>query len=277
MATDGNDPSNGPLAPDASSLSFLPLIDALRREGRLDDAHRYALRGLEQHPHLAAAHDAYAKVLSDLGHDAKAYDEWQFALRLDPAHQASLRGLGFLAYRRRDLSSAQSHLSQALRGNPSDEGLAAALRRVREELRGKPVAPAPVPDGHRPAAVAKTNAPSLFAAVLGDGDRTALLLDRDGLVMAGTYVDGSGRDVAEEIGAHLGGLADEATRALAHLGLGEWESLVVEAQHATVALSPAQEGAVIMVAAARDTQVGLVRRLLGQARQRAAAWLGAAA
>ena len=33
----------------------------------------------------------------------------------------------------------------------------------------------------------------------------------------------------------------------------------------------------VMVAAARDTQVGLVRRLLGQARQRATAWMGAVA
>jgi predicted regulator of Ras-like GTPase activity (Roadblock/LC7/MglB family) len=117
---------------------------------------------------------------------------------------------------------------------------------------------------------------SLFASVLGDGDRIALLLDRDGLVLAGAYVDGTGRDVAEEIGAHLGGLAEEATRALSQLGLGAWESLVVEAQHATVALAPGPEGAVVMVAAARDTQVGLVRRLLGQARKQAAAWMGAA-
>jgi predicted regulator of Ras-like GTPase activity (Roadblock/LC7/MglB family) len=113
--------------------------------------------------------------------------------------------------------------------------------------------------------------------VLGEGDRTALLLDRDGLVLAGSYVDGAGRDVAEEIGAHLGGLAEEATRALAQLGLGQWESLVVEAQHATVALTPGPEGAIIMVAAARETPVGLVRRLLGQARQRATTWMGAAA
>jgi predicted regulator of Ras-like GTPase activity (Roadblock/LC7/MglB family) len=266
------------VARDAGSLSFLPLIDALRREGQLDDAHRYALRGLEEHPHLAAAHDALAKVLSDQGRDAQAYDEWQFALRLDPTHLPSLRGLGFLAYRRRDLAGAERLLSQALRGNQADEGLAAALRRVREELRGtapnRPTAPVERQPAPARREIGATSAHTLFAPVLGDGDRTALLLDRDGLVLAGTYVDGSGRDVAEEIGAHLGGLADEATRALAQLGLGAWESLVVEAQHATVALAPAPEGAVVMVAAARDTQVGLVRRLLGQARQRAAGWMG---
>lgn len=272
------------IARDPDSLAFMPLAEALRRQGRLDEARRYALRGLERHPHLAGAHDALARVLADLGNDGQALDEWEFALRLDPTHQASLRGLGFLAYRRRDLATAERLLSRAMHTNPADDGLATALRRVRSELRDASREPVPdVPAGHNGAKPHRHRSSSantsreLFAALLGDGDRTALLLDRDGLVMAGTYVDASGREVADEVGAHLGGLADEATRALQQLGLGAWTSLMVEAQHATVALAPALEGAVVMVAAARDTQVGLVRRLLTQARQRATAWMGAAA
>lgn len=272
------------IARDPDSLAFMPLADALRRQGRLDEARRYALRGLERHPHLAGAHDALARVLADLGDDGQALDEWEFALRLDPTHRASLRGLGFLAYRRRDLAAAERLLSRAMQTNPADDGLATALRRVRSELRDASRAPVPhAPAGnngvkpHRHRSSSADAARELFAALLGDGDRTALLLDRDGLVMAGTYVDASGREVADEVGAHLGGLADEATRALRQLGLGGWTSLMVEAQHATVAMAPALEGAVVMVAAARDTQVGLVRRLLTQARQRATAWMGAAA
>jgi predicted regulator of Ras-like GTPase activity (Roadblock/LC7/MglB family) len=269
------------LARDAMSLAFIPLVDALRRQGRLEEARRYALRGLERHPHHAGAHDALARVLADFGEEGQAHDEWSFALRLDPANQPSLRGLGFLAYKRRDLAGAEQFLSRALHANPADDGLATALRRVRMELRGIRGAATheDVHDkGHLAAArTAATDARQLFASMLGDGDRTALLLDRDGLVLAGTYVDGSGRDVADEIGAHLGGLAEEAARALKQLGLGRWDSLVVEAQHATVALSPGLEGAVVMVAAARDTQVGLVRRLLAQARQRATSWMGVAA
>lgn len=272
------------IARDPDSPAFMPLADALRRQGRLDEARRYALRGLERHPHLAGAHDALARVLADLGDDGQALDEWEFALRLDPSHQAALRGLGFLAYRRRDLAAAERLLSRAMHANPADDGLATALRRVRAELRDAPRGPVPdAPAGNNGVKAPRHRSSSadaareLFAALLGDGDRTALLLDRDGLVMAGTYVDGSGREVADEVGAHLGGLADEATRALRQLGLGGWTSLMVEAQHATVALAPALEGAVVMVAAARDTQVGLVRRLLTQARQRATAWMGAAA
>jgi predicted regulator of Ras-like GTPase activity (Roadblock/LC7/MglB family) len=270
------------LARDRESLVFISLVDALRRMRRFDEARRYALQGLERHPHLAGAHDALGRVMADLGDDTQARDEWEFALRLDPSHHASLRGLGFLAYKRRDLAGAEQYLARALHANPADDGLASALRRVRLELR---VAPEKAPESEvkasRPPSPARQSAADearhLFAALLGDGDRTALLLDRDGLVLAGTYVDGSGREVADEIGAHLSGLADEAGRALKHLGLGRWESLLVESQHATVALAPGLEGAVVLVAAARDTQVGLVRRLLTQARQKAATWMGRAA
>jgi predicted regulator of Ras-like GTPase activity (Roadblock/LC7/MglB family) len=266
------------LARDRSSLVFISLVDALRRMRRLDEARRYALEGLERHPHLPGAHDALARVMADLGDDTMARDEWDFALRLDPSHQASLRGLGFLAYKRRDLASAEQYLARALHANPGDDGLASALRRVRSALRvsDQPTDPSP-PRSERARTSAADESRQLFAPLLGEGDRTALLLDRDGLVLAGTYVDGTGREVADEIGAHLSGLADEASRALKHLGLGRWESLLVESQHATVALAPGLEGAVVLVAAARDTQVGLVRRLLSQARQKAAAWLGKAA
>ena len=97
---------NAELARDRSSLVFISLVDALRRLRRFDEARRYAVVGLEYHPHLPAAHDALARVMADLGEDIQARDEWDFALRLDPAHQASLRGLGFLAYKRRDLAAA---------------------------------------------------------------------------------------------------------------------------------------------------------------------------
>ena len=269
------------LARDRTSLVFVSLVDALRRLRQFDEARRYALQGLERHPHFAGAHDALARVMADLGDDVQARDEWEFALRLDPSHQASLRGLGFLAYKRRDLASAEQLLARALHANPGDDALAGALRRVRSELRIG-VSPPEVESSNgkadtRGSRAAADDAHQLFAPLLGDGDRTALLLDRDGLVLAGTYVDGSGRDVADEIGAHLSGLADEAHRALKHLGLGRWESLLVESQHATVALAPGVEGAVVLVAAARDTQVGLVRRLLAQARQKAAAWMRRAA
>ena len=126
------------LARDRDSLVVISLVDALRRMRRFDEARRYAVQGLERHPHLASAHDALGRVMADLGDDTQARDEWDFALRLDPSHHASLRGLGFLAYKRRDLAGAEQYLARALHANPADDGLASALRRVRVELRGSP-------------------------------------------------------------------------------------------------------------------------------------------
>jgi predicted regulator of Ras-like GTPase activity (Roadblock/LC7/MglB family) len=267
------------LVRDPASLAFIRLAEALRQGGRLDDARAVVLRGLERHPHVADAHDVLARIHTDTGDLERAGDEWEIALRLEPGHAASLKGLGFLAYRRNDLAAAEKRLREALACDTGDEGVATALRHVRQTLRAANQGPPTrgEPNGrrgeYRPSSGAKAR--ELFAPMLGDGDRTALLIDRDGLVLAGAYVNVRGRDVGDEIGAELSGVGDEAARALDQLGLGDWSALLVEAQHATVALAPANDGAIVLVAAARDTQVGFVRRLLTQARAHAIEWLGA--
>src|SRR5215211_1642825 len=74
------------LARDPSSLVFMPLADALRRAGQVDVALRVALRGLDRHPYIADAHDVLARIHADRGDLDRAADEWEMALRLDPAH-----------------------------------------------------------------------------------------------------------------------------------------------------------------------------------------------
>jgi predicted regulator of Ras-like GTPase activity (Roadblock/LC7/MglB family) len=272
------------LARDPHSLSFLPLAEALRRKRQHGEALAVALRGLERHPYLPDAHDLLARIAADSGDGQRARDEWETVLRLEPRHVPALKGLGFLAFRAGDLPSAQRLLRSALEADPGDAGARAALERIARSRRRPARTPAavamtaavPQPGFAGPPLPAARQARELFAPLLGDGDRTALLLDRDGLVLAGAYVDEDGRDASDDIGAELSGVSDEATRALDNLGLGAWESILVEAQHATVALAPVQDGTMILVAAARDTSIGLVRRLQARARQRAGAWLGAA-
>jgi predicted regulator of Ras-like GTPase activity (Roadblock/LC7/MglB family) len=269
------------LARNPRSLAFLRLAEALRRRRQPDEALAVTLRGLERHPYLPDAHDMLARLCADAGDDLRARDEWETALRLEPRHAASMKGLGFLSYRAGDLGTAEHLLRAALDADPGDEGARVALDRVVQVAQSPATAngrrePAPVPEATPDAtSPAAQGARELFASLLGDGDRTALLLDDDGLVLAGAYVDGAGRDAADEIGAELSGISDEATRALDNLGLGRWESILVEARFATVALAPACGGATVLVAAARDTSVGLVRRLLAHARDRATGWLGA--
>jgi predicted regulator of Ras-like GTPase activity (Roadblock/LC7/MglB family) len=98
-------------------------------------------------------------------------------------------------------------------------------------------------------------------------------LDKDGFVLAGMYVGPDGNDVAQEVGAELSGVSDEARRAMRHLGLGDWTSIVIETEVAVVALAPAPADGVLLVAVDRATPLGLVRRFLESAAARARVWL----
>jgi predicted regulator of Ras-like GTPase activity (Roadblock/LC7/MglB family) len=111
-----------------------------------------------------------------------------------------------------------------------------------------------------------------FEEVIGDGEQTALLLDHKGNVRAGIYVDSNGRDVSDEIAFALAGVSMEATRAMRHLGLGEWRAIICECTDANLALAPADDGGVVLVAAAPSVPSGFVRRLLDMASRRALAW-----
>jgi predicted regulator of Ras-like GTPase activity (Roadblock/LC7/MglB family) len=113
----------------------------------------------------------------------------------------------------------------------------------------------------------------LFADLIGDAEQTVLLLDADGFVLAGLYVDGDGSDVAEEIGAQLSGVSEEARRAMRHLGLGDWQSITFETEAATIAMAPAPRDALLLVAAARERPLGLVARLRESAVRRATEWM----
>lgn len=114
----------------------------------------------------------------------------------------------------------------------------------------------------------------LFADLIGDAEQTVLLLDADGFVLAGLYVDADGSDVAEEIGAQLSGVSEEAGRAMRHLGLGDWHSITFETEAAVIAMAPGPRDALLLVAAARERPLGLVARLRDQALRRAAEWMG---
>jgi predicted regulator of Ras-like GTPase activity (Roadblock/LC7/MglB family) len=293
------------LARDPSSLVFVPLADALRRAGQLDVALRVALRGLDRHPYLADAHDVLARIHADRGDLERAADEWEMALRLDPAHAQANLGLGFVDFRRGHLESAERRLS-ALGPAEMTPGVNAALAHVRGALtargtngasyhaldgasvdavdalveRAPPVVTPRIPTPARAIrAVPEFPAPDpsrakqLFVSALDGADQHALLVDGDGLVLAGSYADTSGNDVADVVAAELAGVSGEAERAMRHLGLGAWTSLLVEADDAVVAMTPAPNASLLVVTASRETPVGLVRLLLDRALTRARDWL----
>jgi predicted regulator of Ras-like GTPase activity (Roadblock/LC7/MglB family) len=119
------------------------------------------------------------------------------------------------------------------------------------------------------------DARDVFASVVQDPSQAALLLDADGLVVAGRYRSADGRDLAADVGAQLSGVSDEAARAMRHLGLGAWTHIAVEAETASVAMAPSGSGnaGVLLVAAPRSVPLGFVRRILERALERARKWL----
>jgi tetratricopeptide (TPR) repeat protein len=265
------------LAADPASRVFLPLGESLRRGGQLDLALKVATRGLERHPYDADAHDLLARVWSDRGDVERARDEWEAALRCSTDHVGALKGIGFLSFVQGRLSEAEQYLERAARADPGDETISAALERLprppKEEsadIGGSetlPVAPSPQPANARP------DPRHLFADLVDSGDQVALMLDADGLVLAGAYAAPDGRDVAAEVGAALTGVSDEARRAMRHLHLGEWTTITVETDAAVVALAPGEDDGLTLVAAARTVPHGLVRRTLARVRERASTWL----
>jgi predicted regulator of Ras-like GTPase activity (Roadblock/LC7/MglB family) len=272
------------LARDPGSRVFVPLGEALRKRGQLDVALKVTMRGLERHPHFPDGHDLLARIAVDTGDLQRAFDEWDMVLRLVPGHQGALRGMGFVCFQQGRLPEAEQYLAAAVSGGGDDEGVALALANVRS-ARQASAARAATPATATPVVVEARREPRLppgtthdprylFADVLSEAEQTAMLLDADGLVLAGAYVAYDGRDVAQEVGAELSGVTDAARRATRHLELGEWTSIVFETEVAVVAMAPSQKDGLLVLATSRTTPLGLVRRLLDRCSERAAKWLG---
>lgn len=117
------------------------------------------------------------------------------------------------------------------------------------------------------------SAATLFAPAIGDAEQTALLLDAAGAPLAGSYIDAEGRDIAAEIGAALSGVSTEVSRSMRHLSLGSWTAVVVETNAATIALAPAADDAVVLLASASTVPLGLVRRVLNRSVALAINWM----
>jgi predicted regulator of Ras-like GTPase activity (Roadblock/LC7/MglB family) len=256
------------LAHDPGSRVFVHLGETLRRQGQVELALKVTLRGLERHPHLADAHDLLARLSVDRGDIERAFDEWDMVLRLSPGHLGALKGMGFICFHRERFDDAERYLAAAAASDAADAEVASAL----DHVRAAHAAATAAQHSANPDALAQDSR-YLFVDVLRDEAQTALLLDRAGLVLAGAYVGGDGRDVAQEVGAELSGVTDAARRTTRHLALGDWTSIVFETEVAVVAMAPSPQDGLLVLATSRATPLGLVRRLLDRCSDRARRWL----
>jgi tetratricopeptide (TPR) repeat protein len=261
------------LARDPASLVFIPLAEALRRQGQFDVAWKIVVRGIERHPQNVDARDLLARIHADRGDLEGAYEEWNMLLALAPGHLGALKGMAFVRFQQGNFAEAEQLLTEASRhdGNPD---LANAIETVRRSSMAMPA----VATAADEATVPSQDPRELFADLLPERQR-ALLLDRDGLVLAGAYVSEQGMDVAQEVGASLSGVSDEAFRATRHLGIGAWRSIVFETENAIVGLAPAPAAddsggpdGLVMLATDPATPLGLLRRQLDKCLRRVTLW-----
>jgi len=275
------------LAQDPQSLVFLRLGEALRRKGQLDAALRVAVNGLERHPHLADAHDLYARVLTDKRDYERAFDEWDMAVRIAPKHTGALKGLAFLYFKVGDIAQAEAHLEQARNVEPDDPTIDQAIAMMHagastppaEEPPDAPAAPAaPVVPVAPVAPVAPASGGGsldearVFAGLEG-ANEGLLLIDGAGRVLGGALRDQSGGEVTDAVAAYLAGVSQEAARTAKLLGLGAWHGLAAEGQHGNVHLAHPTPDALLLVVRGRGMPLGRLSILAQRASAMARRWL----
>ena len=266
------------LAQDPQSLVFLRLGEALRRKGQLDAALRVAVNGLERHPHLADAHDLYARVLTDKHDYERAFDEWDMAVRIAPHHTGALKGLAFLYFKVGDLAQAEAHLERARKVEPDDPSIDQAF----EMIRGGAKVPARTSAAASPAAASPAAASPAASSALDearvfaglDGANEGLLLvDGSGRVLGGALRGAGGSDVTDTVAAYLAGVSQEAARTAKLLGLGAWSGLSAEGQNGNVHLGHPTPEALLLVVRERGMPLGRLSILAHRATAMARRWL----
>lgn len=293
------------LAEEPTSLAFLELAEALRRRGQLEAAGKVARGGLGRYPGLADAHDLMARILSDQGDLAGAFDAWADALRLDPMRTGALKGIAFLYFRAGDAGAAIDHLQRAAEADPDDDSIAQALARVRRESRAMahrttPVpAAAPAPDAEpvavtEPAPATVVQAAAVMVAepapvmVAGppverpepgspfaelDGGHSLLLVDANGLRLAGSLLAPDGGETGDRVAAQLAGVSREATRATRLLGLGTWQAITVESPDAHFVLVRPTGETVLLAAREPSLPMARIALVAERAARAAKSWL----
>ena len=249
-------------------------LELLRHKGHLDAAHRVALTGLERHPHLADAHDLYARILADKHDFERAFDEWDMTLRIAPDHVGALKGLAFLYFKVGDVQQAAAHLEAAQRVAPDDPGIVQALALAHGGEAG-PGAASPAPEPMAPAPAAQPLEEARVFAGLEGAEEGLLLLDPSGQVLGGALKDPAGRDVTDAVAAYLAGVSQEAGRTAKLLGLGRWTGLAAEGRHGHAHLTPPTGSALLLVVRERAVPMGRLAIIAQRAALAARRWLEA--
>jgi len=114
-------------AKDPSSTAFVPLAEAYRQIGLLDDALEAARLGTKMLPHFSPGFSTMGRILGQMGRIDEAMSAYAKALSIDRQSQAALVGLARLHLIRAERDMARKILKQAEEFHPEDEKISDML------------------------------------------------------------------------------------------------------------------------------------------------------
>ena len=112
---------------DPSSTAFVPLAEAYRQIGLLDDALEAARFGTEMLPHFSPGFSTMGRILGQMGRLDESMSAYARALSIDRQSQAALVGLSRLHLVRGERDQARKILQQAQEFYPDDEKISDML------------------------------------------------------------------------------------------------------------------------------------------------------
>ena len=115
------------VAKDPSSTAFVPLAEAYRQIGLLDDALEAARLGTKMLPHFSPGFSTMGRILGQMGRIDEAMSAYARALSIDRQSQSALVGLARLHLIRGQRDLARNILQQAEGFHPDDEKIADML------------------------------------------------------------------------------------------------------------------------------------------------------
>ncbi len=125
---------------DPNGRAFVPLADAYRRAGRLDEALDLLREGLTRHPEYVSAHVVASWLHIERGALDEALGTLELILELDKDNRAGLKGMGQVLHERGDREGALEHLSHLAELEPEDAEAKALLDTIQA------AEPAPIPE-----------------------------------------------------------------------------------------------------------------------------------
>jgi tetratricopeptide (TPR) repeat protein len=112
---------------DPSSTAFVPLAEAYRQIGLLDDALEAARLGTERLPHFSPGFSTMGRILGQMGRLDESMSAYARALSIDRQSQSALVGLARLHLVRGERDQARKILQQAKEFHPDDEKISDML------------------------------------------------------------------------------------------------------------------------------------------------------